>query len=294
MTAQQQRGHPAWLCFAIWPLALLLAGGVAWVALSRVPRTRSLAPLDPHRFSAGEVILVPRDPWLMGARAGEGWQQTCQNHWPLKEQKKFQAFVARCPQDAEASIYRNNQEATWAANTAGERLATLAVAVPISRDAGRGVFDALEILRGASLAQQAINVVAIPLSPRTHQGFTLNWRASMAYDATMALATGIGGASRQCLARQTLTNACIRTRMQAVLRSPAFRADGILGKHSVQFDGTGDRKTGTDPSAPPGEGGPWGPEDPQVWADQLGALVCVTQQGRHDGFVPLKPGQLCS
>ncbi|MBD2497033.1 ABC transporter substrate-binding protein [Nostoc sp. FACHB-280] len=115
-------------------------------------------------------------------------------------------------------------------------------------------------------------VVAVPLANFTLNGLEMNWRAAMSYDATQALAKGVEMASIKCLSKSVQFDKCVRQELQSILSSASFKAKGILGNETVQFDNFGDRKI----------------------KDKLGVLVCVKHQGDQYIFKPLKPGELCS
>jgi hypothetical protein len=115
----------------------------------------------------------------------------------------------------------------------------------------------------------------------------------MAYDATMALAKAVEDASNQCLKRQTLSAACIRNHLQPVLIAKDFKANGILGKNTVQFDAIGDRKISYLSGETQGVESASARGNQLGLEDKLGALVCVQQQGGDYIFQTLPRGRLC-
>ncbi|MBD2497032.1 ABC transporter substrate-binding protein [Nostoc sp. FACHB-280] len=133
-------------------------GTLTWAKLSNSDQKILDDPSYSKHFSSGDSILVNKYPWLNKTDNSEKWKDTCQQHWNLKTEKKFKKFIEQCPNDSEARIYLNNSEAAdMAAKSSGNVLVKVGVSVPISRDNGQGVYDSLEILRGASFAQQEIN-----------------------------------------------------------------------------------------------------------------------------------------
>jgi ABC-type branched-subunit amino acid transport system substrate-binding protein len=116
-----------------------------------------------HRISSGNLVLVDffqdyrerNDEWLKTLDAP--WKPSCQENWRLKHDKRYKEFLEKCPNDYEARIYLNNQQALESASNTPESVLNLIVAVPISRDSGRGVFPSMEFLKGIALGQQDIN-----------------------------------------------------------------------------------------------------------------------------------------
>jgi len=134
---------------------LLFLGALVLVisTLADPGRNQDLS-FNQKRFSSGDHALVLQNPWLA---SGGDWKNTCKNFWELKTQSKFQEFIKKCPNDSEAEIYLDNSIAEDTAKTQNSILIKVAVSVPVSRDSGQGVFNALEILKGVSSAQQTIN-----------------------------------------------------------------------------------------------------------------------------------------
>ncbi|MBD2460137.1 amino acid ABC transporter substrate-binding protein [Oscillatoria sp. FACHB-1407] len=81
------------------------------------------------------------------------------------------------------------------------------------------------------------------------QPFEVNWRTAMAYDATKAISEGLARASISCRFsslqfwdRQAKSK-CLREKLRNALSDiQNFKADGVLGEGTVQFDEKGDRK----------------------------------------------------
>lgn len=116
--------------------------------------------------------------------------------------------------------------------------------------------------------------VIVPLERRKIDNTEFSWRAAMAYDATQALVQGIRDTSNKCSGERDM-NGCLRKELQSTMMSKSFKADGILGKGTVQFKDTGDRNVTSD------------------LEDQLGVIVCVQNQGDKYDFVKLESGSLC-
>jgi len=125
--------------------------------------------LGKHRISSGNLALVDNlqdnrernDEWLKpvntSGKFDAPWKLSCHENWRLKHEKRYKEFLEKCPNDFEARIYLNNQEALESASNASESMLNLFVAVPISRDSGRGVFQSMEFLKGIALGQKDIN-----------------------------------------------------------------------------------------------------------------------------------------
>ena len=147
--------------FFLMPLIILLALGI-------IIQTQLISDYDEqtvgkHRISSGNLALVDNfqdkrernDEWLNTFDAP--WKTSCKENWRLKYDKKYNEFLENCANDYEARIYLNNQQAFESASKSSESILNVIVAVPISRDSGRGVFQSMEFLKGIALGQQDIN-----------------------------------------------------------------------------------------------------------------------------------------
>lgn len=118
-----------------------------------------------YALDSGSQVLIDygsdgnksNDQWLVSTDPTP-WQSACREYFDLKRQHKFDEYVAKCAQDAEAQIYVNNGTAgrLRSANP-GSILLNVAVSVPISRENGMGVYPSMEFLKGVYSAQGKIN-----------------------------------------------------------------------------------------------------------------------------------------
>jgi ABC-type branched-subunit amino acid transport system substrate-binding protein len=135
-----------------------------------------VAPISDDKFSWGEDILVPQDPWAKDKKNCTGlWEKKQEgvqkytnatdsnitederNRYLQESVDAFRSFVDACNLDGEARIYYNNAKALQS----GENLIRFAVSVPISRD-NNSPFDSQQLLSGVAIAQEEINRVGIP------------------------------------------------------------------------------------------------------------------------------------
>lgn len=118
-----------------------------------------------YALDSGSQVLIDygsdgnksNDQWLVSMDPTP-WQSACREYFYLKRQHKFDEYVAKCAQDAEAQIYVNNGNADKLRSVnPGSILLNVAVSVPISRENGKGVYPSMEFLKGVYSAQGKIN-----------------------------------------------------------------------------------------------------------------------------------------
>ncbi len=81
---------------------------------------------------------------------------------------------------------------------------------------------------------------------RKDEPILVNWRTSMTYDATIAIAQSIKDTNNQKCANLPSNKDQCRQQIQKKLTSSNFIANGMMHKGSIKFDQNGDRKVKND------------------------------------------------
>ena len=138
-----------YLCSALFLLTIVIS-----IFYYSIPKDEHKILIDLEKFQRTDNIKISFGNQIF-------IKNNCSSKLQLKENpNSLEEFLKNCPEDPEAEIYFLNQRA----KNSGNNTIKIAVSVPISRPNDHGVFDSIEILNGARLAQRKINRNGINIS----------------------------------------------------------------------------------------------------------------------------------